>query len=872
MNIVNTLTMRHMKLNKRRTIVTIIGVALSVCMITAVASFTASFLNLMQRITIEDAGYWHICYSDLTDIETRQITEVLQQKNLASVSMGKDLGYSLLEGSKNKRKPYLFIKAFDSEGFDAFGIQLVEGRLPENGNEAVISDHIAENSGVTYHIGDILTLDIGKRVVTEDQSFDPDQTYSYIEPGEDQKGETFVPEYTKEFVITGIVKRPGFEPYWAPGYTVVTRLDSETMAVGGNTEVFAAFKRVPGNIFGKAEEIAREAGVYPEKASYNTELLRYHLLTMDDRFLQTFYTLAGFVIILIMVGSISLIYNAFAISTAERSRHLGMFASVGATKKQKRNSVFFEGFAIGIIAIPLGLFFGTVGIGVTLILVQPLIGSMISETQKFTLVVSLPAMAAAVFLSMVTIFVSVWVPAKRASKISPIDAIRQTQDIKLTSKSIKTTKITQAVFGFEAELALKNLKRNNKRYKATIISLVLSIVLFLSVSSLSMMTGQSADMATNDELFDIHLMVTSSATEEEIRDFYNAVAKLKGVDQSVIQRDLYTILKADDRLLTQAVKDAAGPASDEDGTFLDVNIISLDDASLNEYAKTIGADTNSLKDTENPKAVLVNAVDIRTTGKYIRSEYINVKKGDSLSVVDYMPDNIELITDFELISITDKTPFGSTVARYPSAIKLYVSEAVMEKILQQYPKGYRNPYRVMLIKSSDPAGLSEAIYEYQKQTEINNINLYDTNASQKESKRLLTFVYVFFYGFIALITAICIANIFNTVSTGIQLRKKEYGMLQSIGMTPKGFYKMINFESIFYGIKALLYGLPLSFLMMGVLYRILGNAFEFRFIIPWGSVLAAVIAVFAIVGATMFYSGSKIRHENIIDMLKDENV
>src|SRR5690606_13765846 len=126
--------------------------------------------------------------------------------------------------------------------------------------------------------------------------------------------------------------------------------------------------------------------------------------------------------------------------------------------------------------------------------------------------------------------------------------------------------------------------------------------------------------------------------------------------------------------------------------------------------------------------------------------------------------------------------------------------------------------------------------------------------------------------FIVLITAISIANILNTISTSISLRKREFAMLKSMGMTPKGFNKMINYESIFYGIKSLIYGLPLSIVCMLLIYKALGNSFSYSFTLPWLSILYVVVAVFLIVGTSMLYSSAKVKKENIIDALKQESI
>src|SRR5690625_1222945 len=163
--------------------------------------------------------------------------------------------------------------------------------------------------------------------------------------------------------------------------------------------------------------------------------------------------------IIIIIESVSLIYNAFAISFSERSQHLGMLLSVGATKKQKRNSVFFEGMVIGLISIPLGIISGLVGIGITFYFINSLIQDSFGLTEKLTVTITPLSITVACAVSLLTIFISSYIPARRASKVSAIDAIRQTMDVKMTSKRVKTSRFVRKIFGIEAEFGLKNLKR-----------------------------------------------------------------------------------------------------------------------------------------------------------------------------------------------------------------------------------------------------------------------------------------------------------------------------------------------------------------------------------------------------------------------------
>ncbi len=891
MNIINTLTLRHLKLNKKRTIVTIIGVILSVSMLTAVPTFVTSFLDMMQRVVKEDTGNWHVLYKD---VSIPNLDQIKKDPNTDSAALSKDVGYALLEGSKNENKPYLFIKSYNTQGFENFNLKLIEGRFPQRSNEIIISSHIKENGGVIYKVGDILKLDVGERYIGEgEKEFSLGQDSGFRKANDNNKAERFIAKSAKEYIITGIISRPGFEPYWSPGYTVISYLDENEFTSTDVVNVSVAWKNISKKANKHANELSERIGVSSENTKYNRELLRFYGIIGENE-LSTLYTLAAIVIVLIIIGSVALIYNSFAISISERSRHLGMLASIGATKKQKGRSVFFEGFIVGLIGIPLGIFFGTLGMGVTFIFVQPLIEGLLNGGQKLLLVTSLGTILVAGLLSMITIYISAYIPAKRASRISPIDAIRQTQDIKLTGKAVKTSKMTRFIFGFEAELGLKNLKRNSRRYKATIFSLVISIVLFLSVSSLSLLSQRSADIVVDRVPYDVNVFVASSATAQEKKDFYTAISKMKYADESVIEQTMNnTILNAKSSLIPDKIKAIIDESSDEPSgkpsdkpsdkklnseTYkIYFAIKSIDEVALNRYANEVGVDVNRLKDTENPCGILVNTINVKIDDVFTQMNHLNVKVGEKLEITDVKNNNSnengdEYSSVIEIAALADKTPIGVTNLTNPYRTILIVSEELYAAMQAKLPKGSDNTDVRMFIKSSNPTELVDKINEYQKQTSIASLHIYDVASADKSSRQLETFIFVFFYGFVALITAICVANIFNTISTSISLRKQEFAMLKSVGMTPEGFNKMINYESLFYGIKALLYGLPISFGMMYLIYKVLSNSFGFNFIIPWASVLIAVIAVFGVVGLTMLYASSKIKKQNIIDALKNENI
>ena len=148
------------------------------------------------------------------------------------------------------------------------------------------------------------------------------------------------------------------------------------------------------------------------------------------------------------------------------------------------------------------------------------------------------------------------------------------------------------------------------------------------------------------------------------------------------------------------------------------------------------------------------------------------------------------------------------------------------------------------------------------------------NASEmlEENRSYIFVANMFAYTFIIMISLIAVANVFNTISTNISLRRREFAMLKSVGMTQKGFSRMMNYECLLYGSKALLLGLPVSCGITYLIYRAVTTAYETSFHLPWAAIGIAVLSVFLVVFATMMYSMSKVKKDNPIDALKNENL
>lgn len=874
MNVIRSFTLKSLKRNKKRTIVTIIGVIISAAMLTAVSVFFSSFVSLIQRDTMASDGNWH---AEIKDVLIQDVDTIINNEKLDSVVTSHDLGYATLEGSVNDTKPYLFVKQYSDNGYDQMSVKLLEGRLPHNSGEVVISETINNSAGVVYSIGDTLDLTLCQRVNAAGEEIPGNSSLNYIynEDGTERTlDETLSPQSEGQFTIVGIMARPTFERSWSAGCGVLGYLDTSALSPTDQVDALVTMKTISKDIFSEVEAISNQAQAQGG-VEFHDELLRYYGVVSYDNVLTFMYVFAGIIVLIIMLASISLIYNSFAISVSERSRQLGLLSSVGATKRQKRYSMYYEGFIIGLIGIPIGLLAGIGGMAVTLRAIQPLLDGFfnVSEGMTLDLVVPLWSLAATIVLAVVTIFVSVYVPARRASKITPIDAIRLSQDVRLTRRAVRTSGLTRALFGFEATVASKNLKRSRKKYRATIVSLTISIVLFLTVSMYASMTQSIYGVTEEGYNFDIAVSYTNvpDTARNSMNESIASLDLVAGHTQTMRSGGNIAI---NDELLSDSAKKVYGEI--DDSSLFGVDLIALDDESFRAYAQAAGASAEDFADTASPKAILINygqsyysVTDEKVTK--ISGDVLNVKKGDTLSYYTD-PDNRGDAAALTIGAITDERPMGTLIQGLTN-VTLVVSEdvfsAVVSSISSLTPQGVNH---TMFATTSDDQKLEKQLSQVLKALPDTNYYVFNIQSENRSRQSINTFLGVFVYGFIILISLICIANIFNTVSTNIALRRREFAMLRSVGMTPGGFNRMVRFESIFYGLKALLFGLPISVAISYLLYQTEQSILISAFTLPWESYGFAVLMLLIIVFTTMLYSTHKIKKENIIDALKDENL
>ncbi|MBU5226379.1 FtsX-like permease family protein [Clostridium senegalense] len=846
MNIFNKVALQGLKKSRTRTLVTIIGVILSAAMITAVITFGVTLLNYMKNGAISKYGDWHVAF---LDVNSSFVQKQIDNDEVANTATFKNIGYAALDGGKNPEKPYLFIAGFSEEAFDTLPITLASGRLPENSGEILVSGKVSTDGGVKFAVGDTLSLAVGSRMSGKDKL---DQSDPYTDGSEN-----LVTQDERNYKVVGICRRPVFEESSAPGYTLITKADEQV-----KTDSFSMFITLknPHKVHSYISSIKDHAYVL------NDNVLRFIGISDNNLFNIFMYSFGGIVLAIIMIGSIFLIYNSFNMSLNERMQQFGILSSVGATEKQLRNLVLFEGLCIGAIGIPIGVIVGISSISVVISVVAKKFASVLYLNIPLTLTLSTTAIIVAAVVSMVTILISAYIPARKASSTPVMECIRQTNEVKIESKAVKTSNLIQRICGLEGTLALKNFKRNKKRYRSIVLSLILSIVLFISTSvlvvDLKQMSNQTLEFTEHDIIFS-----TQNMKDSEMLQLYDKFKTANGVYEGLYQECITysSIVKTSE--LTKDYLNYKGSYSKYETANLPVNMHFLDDSTYLNIIKDQGLPTEEYTG-KNAKMIAVSMIEgVDDTIDIFKSSSTNVTLIPEIKDQSKMVEGQNVDITFVKIVPPDCPPSDiSSEIKQTSFMVLAPYSMKNEFVSSDISTGIKS----MSFKSKNP---TQSVAEMEKiimsEGVTSQYNLYNMYGLMDDNRNYIFIANVFAYTFISMISLITVANVFNTISTNIKLRRRELAMLRSVGMSEHDFQKMMNFECIFYGARALLFGLPIAIITSWLIHKVMVTD-DIDFMVPWGSIGISVFGVLFIVFITMLYTINKIKKENIIDALRDD--
>lgn len=934
MNLMKTLTLKNLKLNRKRTIVTIVGIILATALLSALVTLVSSFQYSMIEYQKQKDGDFHVKFSN---VKMSELSEFKNNRNIESTFETMGMGFANLDGCKNEDKPYAYVMATDEAGFERGCFKLIEGRMAKNEDEIVIPRHLKTNGRIDIKVGDEITLDVGKRydsntegVISENCAYE-------------HEAETLTDTVTKHYKVVGIMERPGYgmEDYSAAGYTFVTYSD-ELAAIDNGTKseaseadttltVYSRYTQkalrnkdaVTADIIGVDEKLFAKANNSSvemsseesdrflkemENAKYdiymNGYLINYECVFPIDGLFKALFTVAAVVALIIILTSVYCIKNSFNISITEKIRQYGMLASVGATRRQIKSSVKTEAAMLGVVGIPVGTMSGILASLILVKVVNALSAGWLNVALSFH--TSLPALILAVILSIATIYFSATGSARRAAKVTPLEAIRNTKEIKIKSAKLKTPAIIGRIWGIGGVISYKNIKRNNKKYRTTVTSIVICSVTFIVISYFMSMAFSVVGMSYASADYNIGINM-SCKKDIDIEKFSKLLSGIEGAEDYLVGAGYdFDVSKPEyTKEYGEYCRQLYDDSEDVSQMFL---ITVLDDKSYDKYASDAGIKNAAAG------AILVNkcTFDVynENSSKYVKKEMelYKYKAGDTIecgyNVYDdassddnaveggtesstednsgYVDEEtinngVRKTVDVTIAGVTDKVPIG--YKGYSNTL-LFMNQKGFESLWgdgkngNEIKPGYASYSAYVVAENAD-----EYQDTFEKETEGNpeysQISFYVSNMDKqmRDEKSLFTLLGVFAYGLIVVIALIGITNIINTLSTGMELRSREFATLRSIGMTDKQFVGMVRLESVFISVKALAIGVPLG-ILISYLLCVMMNRMDDAIIYepPYKAIILCIVVVIMLIYAIMKLSMTKLRHNNIIETIKNENL
>lgn len=949
MNLMKTLTLKNLKLNRKRTIVTIVGIILATALLSALVTLVSSFQYSMIEYQKQKGGDFHVKFSN---VKMSELSEFKNNRNIESTFETMGMGFAKLDGCKNEDKPYAYVMATDEAGFEKGCFNLIEGRMAKNEDEIVIPRHLKTNGRIDIKVGDEITLDIGKRYDSNTESV------IWENIAYEHEAETLTNTVTKRYKVVGIMERPGYgmEDYSAAGYTFVTYSD-ELAAIDNGTKsevneadttltVYSRYTQkalrnkdaVTADIIGVDEKLfeksnnssvemsAEESDRFlkeMENAKYdiyiNRFLISYECVFPIDGTFKALFTVAAVVALIIILTSVYCIKNSFNISITEKIRQYGMLASVGATRRQIKSSVKTEAAMLGVVGIPVGTMSGILASFILVKVVNALSAGWLNFALSFH--TSLPALILAVILSIATIYFSATGSARRAAKVTPLEAIRNTKEIKIKSAKLKTPAIIGRIWGIGGVISYKNIKRNKKKYRTTVTSIVICSVTFIVISYFMSMAFNVVGMSYASVDYNIGINM-SCKKDLDIEKLSELLSGIEGAKDYLVGAGYY--FDVDKPEYTKEYGEYCGQLYDDSEDVSQMFLITvLDDKSYDKYASDAGIKNAAAG------AILVNkgTFDVynEKSSKYVKEEMglykykagdtircgynvyedaaddDNAVEGDTESSTDdnnaveggtesgtednsgYVDEEtinngVRKTVDVTIAGVTDKVP--TCYNGYGNTSLLFMNQKGFESLWADGKSGNEfKPgnaiYSAYVVAENADEYQDTLEKETAENPEYSQISFYVSNMDKqmRDEKSLFTLLGVFAYGLIVVIALIGITNIINTLSTGMELRSREFATLRSIGMTDKQFAGMVRLESVFISVKALVIGVPLG-ILISYLLCVMMNRMDDAIIYepPYKAIILCIVVVIMLIYAIMKLSMTKLRHNNIIETIKNENL
>lgn len=860
MNLYTSLTIRYLKENKRRTLVTIIGIILSTALICGIGNICMSLLDYEMRSAISSNSDF---YASFYDLNKKDALIVSKSAEVSKYGYKQEVGSALIDKEKAS---LLEVNLFDKNAFDSYMLTVEQGEFPKNENEIILSQKAIKN--LNKKIGDTIELEVG------DTEYDETNTFSKVTNSN-----------KKSYKIVGIMSKPDFEVY---NSLAICGFDINSKSNKDKFTVFIATKN-PKGIYDTTMNIAKQINLaqsenpnddrysynqktntYYKNIDFNEHLLRLLGASVNETTNTTIISIVVLVASLVIICTIATIYNSFSISISERKKQFGILNSIGATKSQIMKLVFLEALLISIIGIPIGLLSGTVAIDIVFKIIESFFKTSLFGELGLKIVFSLKMLIVSTLIILITIAISTILPAINAAKTSPLEAIKNSANLKVGK--VKKSRLVKLIFKTEGELAYKNLRRNKGKFRITLFSLVISIVIFISFNGFMDMFLKANNVYYGQITSDLTLYANKPASEEKTKKLVDEIRKTKGVNDVAYDFSYNVVLSVDQDDINQKNKELIDKSFEKKGNSYEFTFNSLrfpGEISIKKINLVDGSFDKDKAVKENGVILVKNSY-AESTGKKSHLTLTNYKVGDTLKATVEAYDNktgdsIQKDVELKVMAITEDIITGNNQYK-DMGYDIVAYDELIEKL--DLPKD-KNLYSTLNISTDKSEQVRK---EIKRLAEDSNFNVYDKVEGAKQNQQTMDVMKIFVYGFIVVVSLVSVTNIVNTISTNINLRKREFAVIKSIGVTPGGFNKIIYLESFLYGILSLLYGVPIGVALNILMCRIVGNMISFDVMIPYKAILISVVGIFIITFIASYIPMKKINKENIMDNIRQESI
>lgn len=863
----SALSGRYLKQQRKRSILTIVGIILSVALISAIGTMGQSMKdNALQRAIYEQGSY-HFMYGDA---DPELYDKVKNNVLVGQVGM-------LKEGPKTELADgfEMTLEEANAKLFDLAPLHLQEGRWPQSPDELVVEQWMLSRLPGTPKVGDATELN-----------------------GPDGSKHTYR--------ITGVLNNSlrGQKEAKSKAFTLMQGPAGES----GPYSILVTFK--PGIDISDHLPEFQKLDEGKHKFATNGQVLAYMGESPDDSFNLSLSIIFGTLIALVVLSTAAVIYNIFHISVLERIRQFGLLRTLGASPAQIRGLVFREATALAVIGIPLGLLCGWGALWLVIRLMLSA-GFSILDMEDFRLQWHTWIMGGSVLVGLLSVYVAAWLPARKAARVSPVEAVRGAGSI--VRESFRRSRIPSPLqsYGVGGKMAAKNIRRNRSKFRITTFSIIISVTLFIvfhyftqEVFRITSDSNEESRIAFSMYENGNGRLAEGSEDGNARRDFLSkeqiaqlaAIPGVRGVygNYGSIGLPIWVPENRFNTRFTAISGIELEQASKGGANYRKANssITKYDDARLKEAALYLTAGTADPRKLEAENAVLiVQTVKPKDpeTGKRTLLDMTQYKVGDKLELdfADFVgnsgsgsngenggDDNGSnggpVLQEVTVGGILSQAPFGSMYQE--SELAVMAPSTVYDRVLSAFPDNVwdtrMHGVDIALEDGADDGVVRQALQAFVGS--MPNAGLIDVAADQKKERQFNVQMKIFIYGFLTVIGLIGSLNIVNTVQTNLLLRRREFGLLQAVGMTPGQLKRMASLEGLWFGALGSFWGLAcglvLSYFLNKELNGIEGSPFQF----PWVGALIACGAALAVGLLSVQAPMRRLAKLNLIESLREE--